>query len=143
LGALLSVSAAVSLCVTYADYRWANGIRDAVALLDQRTSGISGRRWFQGHWGAQYYFQQAGWSPLAHGVVVHVGDVVARPMVVTNLIGLDSRRFLVREVIRMELSPTACLIGSGAGFYACVYGDCPFVLGVRQTDFYTLSELVK
>jgi hypothetical protein len=59
-----AATALLALLVTYADHRWANGVRDAAAELCRDYVGEGRITYFAGHWGFQYYMERGGARPI-------------------------------------------------------------------------------
>jgi len=131
----------MGLLVARADYCWANGIRSAIGRIDRYTLEAKGRRWFQGHWGGQYYFEQAGWAPFAYESALMPGDHVAIPAIATNIVPPDEGTYISIGYAPIDGLPSVSLMGAGAGFYSSRWGDAPFVLGRGQFDRYVLLKL--
>lgn len=67
-----AVSFILALWLAASDQRLADVYRDYVAALPQTTQ----QRWFTGHWGFQYYMEQAGARPLSNLRWPQPGDEV-------------------------------------------------------------------
>jgi 4-amino-4-deoxy-L-arabinose transferase-like glycosyltransferase len=132
-GLLLSMT--IGLAATWADYCWANTNRRAVNEIAEDMATSPGTSWFQGHWGFQYYMEQAGARPVnVSQPALRPGDLVISPTVNTNLYLFNSNAdFSVRELRRIALTPlrwaSTLDITYGSGFYSSLMGPVPFMLG--------------
>ncbi len=68
----------VAFAVTYADYSWANEVRDSASAIADRWVSPDRTTYFEGHWGFQYYMELFGATALQFNVdTVDVGDLQA------------------------------------------------------------------
>jgi len=139
--AAFALSASLALAVAWADARWAGEVRTAARRIAALHAGPDGRLLFQGHWGFQFYLEQAGARAmdLARDEA-SPGDRVA---VAANNYGVPAWRLdpgraeLLEEfaVFRPRwlrtMSPSV-----GAAFYASERGPLPFAFGRSQPDRY-------
>lgn len=135
----VAVSAAVSLGVGAADYRWAASIRDAARLYGAQSAHLPGTVYFQGHWGWQHYMEQAGLRPLdVTNFSFQPNDMVISPENNTNVAQIPER--FVYGVRTAEFSgPRYVATMSshlGAGFYTDTWGPLPFATGPVPADRY-------
>lgn len=136
-------SLALSLLVTFADYRLAGSARTAVNEIGARLETSSNSAvWFQGHWGFQYYAQAKGWRPfdLTH-FRPQSGDFIVLPLNNTNLHPIP--RETVERLFTTEIPAVPWVItlsrASDAGFYTDQGGPLPFAFGVvRDQKYYIL-----
>ncbi len=128
----LLAGAVLSLLLATADFQLASAAANSIKQIQVPSSARSGRLWFSGHWGFQYYLQLAGARPL--GFVrseLKPGDFVIMP--VQNSSGRPARpkdsRLL--EVVTTPVCPWLSTWNPrvGAGFYSTVGGPMPFVFG--------------
>lgn len=138
----LILSLAVGLTVSWADYSWANSVRSTAARIVGSYRDIRGRLWFQGHWGFQYYMEQAGGTAADSArFVLRRGDLLVTPRVNTNERQVRSTPvYTVQEQRSFQVIPFAW--GStndptyGSGFYSSVEGPVPFILGTAAPQGY-------
>jgi hypothetical protein len=120
---VLAGSAALAVAVTIADSSLANANRSAARQLAAAYAPPAGRTlWFSGHWGFQYYMQQAGariWDGQRaagrRGEVLVIADNnnnQSRPEEITTPVA----------TVTVAACPWATTMSpTGAGFYACSY----------------------
>jgi hypothetical protein len=138
---------ALALAVTWADYRTAGAARSAAAGIAARCRRHAGALWYQGHWGFQYYMDQAGAAPFDFEHYERkAGDLVVFPESNTNV----DPRFPPGPWVRppyYELDVPACPWlatadeSAGAGFYVALLGRLPFVFGKAAPSRYRVLEL--
>jgi len=139
----LVASASVALAVTWADSRFADASRAAAAAIHEKYPPPTRTTWFQGHWGFQYYMQQAGAKSLdLRQLTVVPGDMVVIPAMNTNLYEIPAEVVAVRETIDIPLPAWLATMNedTGAGFYADDFGPLPFAFGRTQAERFTISE---
>jgi len=87
--------------------------------------------WFSGHWGLQYYLQQAGAKPInLHGSDVFEGAVIVIPE--DNPGGVEvPETWKLNETIEQPLASwlTTTSLDLQASFYSSVLGPVPFYFG--------------
>lgn len=135
----VAVSAAVSLGVGAADYRWATSIRDAARQYGAQSAHLPGTVYFQGHWGWQHYMEQAGLRPLdVSSFAFQPNDMVISPENNANVAQIPER--FVYGIRTSEFSgPRYVATMSsrlGAGFYTDTWGPLPFATGPVPPDRY-------
>jgi hypothetical protein len=138
----LAASLILSLAVGWADIDLANSAKAAAERIAPEKR--SGRTWFSGHWGFQYYMQARGAKPIdLRNKDFRVGDTVVTPVNASN-------RFLARPHIAVtdqsfELPVcswvTTMRAECGAGFYADLWGPLPFVFGPVPAERYEVTVL--
>lgn len=81
LAAFVGLGLAATIWITWGDYRTAVTFRRAAVGAAARYSDPANPPWFQGHWGFQYYMQQAGARPMDYAAspVARPGDRVIVP----------------------------------------------------------------
>jgi 4-amino-4-deoxy-L-arabinose transferase-like glycosyltransferase len=139
--AALAACATVALSVGWVDYRWANEVRSAARKLSESRAQADAPAYFQGHWGFQYYMEQAGWDAMVwRRDVVKPGELIAAS---SNNYGVPV--FFQGpgdvELIAKIVSPEPRWLhtmstGIGAGFYASSRGSLPFAFGKSRPDRY-------
>ncbi|MGA7909204.1 MAG: glycosyltransferase family 39 protein [Candidatus Sulfotelmatobacter sp.] len=142
--ALLVLSAAMSLWVTWGDEANANSAREAANRIYEKTRNQAGTVWFEGHWGFQYYMESIG---------AHVVDIDAPEMRPGDAIAIsegNARFFQVRprfivedDVIQVALPGGLATMQSkmGAAFYSSDDGPLPFAIGPVPDERYDLLRL--
>ena len=135
----------VSLLVTLADYRWASEMQGAVkkAVLYNSHKNPQRRLWFAGHWGFQYYMEQAGGTALDFTASkVQAGDTFASPF-----FGADLEKFpdgFVDFADELKTSPLPWISDMSplmdAGFYASTFGHLPYIFGRVAAESYWVCE---
>ena len=129
----LPLALAIALALGWADYRSANANRAAARVLISRYSRhVTGSDlWFCGHWGLQYYLQQAGAKPInLHGSDVYEGSVIVVPD--DNPGGVEvPENWNLRETIEEPLAGwlTTISLDEQVSFYSSVLGPVPFYFG--------------
>lgn len=138
------VGALLALAVAWGDYRLADSARSAARAVAARPRGPGSILWFQGHWGFQYYLQEAGGRPLDRRVSrVGPGDVVVIPANNTNLFPIPREAVQGWEVLEFPVAgPAATMSGpAGAGYYSDVWGPLPFALGPAPPERYLVYAI--
>lgn len=138
----LAASLVLSLCIAGADIQLANSAKIAAERIAPEKR--SGRTWFSGHWGFQYYMEARGAKPIdAQHQDFRLGDTVVAPMNTSN-------RFLARPRVAstdqsFELPVcgwvTTMQADCGAGFHADLWGPLPFVFGPVPAERYQVIVL--
>jgi 4-amino-4-deoxy-L-arabinose transferase-like glycosyltransferase len=130
------------LCVAHADIRLANSARDAAARIAPEKR--SGRTWFSGHWGFQYYMQERGAKPidLKH-LDFRLGDTVVTPANASNRLPARPRVASRNEGFELPVCSwlTTMRAECGAGFYADLWGPLPFVFGPVPNEQYEVTVI--
>ncbi len=118
---LLVPAVFISIMIVWADFAWANTQRQAARMISTEFNGYPGKIYFQGHWGFQYYMEQAGFKALdAIKTSFEDGDIVIVPLDNTNLISLDFRRFELLGNLRLVSNRYIGVVNAGksaSGFY--------------------------
>ncbi len=139
----LAASALLGLFAAYADYRFAGSARDVVTEIRDTCGDRVGTVWFQGHWGFQYYMEEAGCRAIdLKKPLIRPGDAIAVPMNNTNVFLPEGKGIrLVRTITRTPCAwMTTMSPAAGAGFYTEQWGALPFRLGPAPPDEYHLFE---
>jgi hypothetical protein len=141
---IAAASAALALLVALGDARWANGVRNAarevISLRRQQTL------YFVGHWGLQYYLEQAGGIPIdRRNQAVGAGDLVVIPQNNTSIPRIAGSDLLAptQRIQTSRFWVQTCGKDTGAGFYASALGPLPYVFGAvrpEPTDIYTVRK---
>lgn len=152
LPAVLAPAAALAMIVTMSDAGMANANREgAQAVIARYPPGGSRPLWFSGHWGFQYYIQQAGAVPWDfNGAEGKAGDRLVIPL--NNYYSpapeLPENRF-ARRIDSIESSTCNWAATTspdcGAGFYACTicWRPLPFVFARIPPERFQIFELTK
>lgn len=152
--------AVLGLMVTWADYALADSGRSAAREISGELADRSGKLWYEGHWGFQYYMRQAGAEAVdlkykmmeAGGHTIDLdesgispGDWLAVPSNNTYITRLQgSRTELVRSFGKVSCSwLTTMMPYLRAGFYAHTYGDAhlPYSFGWVPPEVYTVYHV--
>jgi 4-amino-4-deoxy-L-arabinose transferase-like glycosyltransferase len=139
----LAASAALAFLVAQSDFLLAVATRQSVRLVCANYKSSAGNLWFQGHWGFQYYMEQAGaWAPDVKHLRLRPGDTLALPM---NNVALPL------NMKDMVLQGTLFVSGPrwfstwntpiGAGFYASSWGPLPFAVGRTRPEIVSVYVL--
>ncbi|MFH1614156.1 MAG: glycosyltransferase family 39 protein [Planctomycetota bacterium] len=139
-------AAALALMVSYADYRLANSVRCAAAQIHKQFAATDRTLWFQGHWGFQYYMEEAGAKALNRaGTDLGLSDLIIIPLNNTNIYSMPQDVFEVRQTL--NLSPyrfvTTMSIRTGSGFYADIFGPLPFALNTGHNETFLITGIRK
>ncbi|HVA65946.1 MAG TPA: glycosyltransferase family 39 protein [Elusimicrobiota bacterium] len=146
--ASFAVILALSLSLAWVDDCYADAQRQAVRVARQLLPQ-GGRLWISGHWGLQYYAEQAGGRELdaSRGGwdQVRPGDVVLWSQVNTNQL-LPDRRFLIdaKQIDWKNPLPLRLMSGPGgeAGFYSSVYGFLPYSFSRAPLDEFFFAKIL-
>ena len=137
-------AALVALAVAWADAAFANATRDAVARIESEHMQPPGRATiFQGHWGFQWYMEEAGAQAWEYGPAVPAGVVCVLPQNNVN-VWLSSLSPTVFRPLE-DLQPPARYVHTmsnhvRAGFYASNQGRMPYAFGVGRQDRFLVLE---
>jgi hypothetical protein len=141
-GAVLCVSAALA----WVDWRYASAQRAVVAEAERLFPGH--RLWCAGHWGLQYYVEEAGgheldslkggWDEVLPGDVVIVPEVNSNVQRPHKKILADVERVAVPEALPLRL--ISGYTGEG-GFYSNVTGFLPYSLSREPLDEFDIVEI--
>jgi 4-amino-4-deoxy-L-arabinose transferase-like glycosyltransferase len=140
-------AALVAVAATWADYRWANEVRAAAARVEEEVIAPGHPTRFFGHWGIQYYLEEAGARSLdfrRHRV--EPGDFLVVPgnnYLVPAEIDPGAATLMV-EYVHPEPSWIRTLSPSlGAGFYDSDIGPMPYSFGRADPDVYRVYRADK
>lgn len=139
----LAAAAVLALVVAWADSRLAQSARDAALHFARAYDGRT--VWFQGHWGFQYYAEQAGARPMDLArTLVRAGDVVVLPLCNTNVAGMPegSSRQLEKLAVAVPGWVGTMAPEVGAGFYVSLWGPLPYGFGATSAPVYVVHEAV-
>ncbi|HUL43619.1 MAG TPA: glycosyltransferase family 39 protein [Bacteroidota bacterium] len=142
----LGLLAVLSLLVTYADYALANGIRRDVETIWSHPRSQSSSIWYEGHWGFQYYMDQAGGKALdIEHPQFSQGDIVIVPVNNSFLYQLPEPYFPIQDsLVGAPPFPVATMNAfARAGFYSDFDGQLPFVFGRIPPEKYEVHIVVQ
>jgi hypothetical protein len=142
--AATAATTAVALLTGFADQSYANAQRDAANRLMQHYAGDGHRMWFEGHWGFQYYMQQAGAVPFGFDVTLHGKDLLVTPSTNTLLLNEGQRPpHHIIETLQIPSSVPAATVSypMKAAFYSDYMGPLPYVFGPPPAETYTVRRL--
>jgi len=140
----LVLSAMVSFWVAQADAELANSARKAANILHQHVQKETGTAWFQGHWGFQYYMEQAGLRPVDfQRSVLQPGDLLVIPENSIETFKLPQQFMASAEVLEIKLEQPVTTMGwsMGAGFYFSYFGPLPYAFGAVPAERYFLFRI--
>jgi len=129
--ACLAASAVLAFLVAQADFLLAHAVRQCARQISARFES-DGTTLFQGHWGFQYYLQDAGALPFDLKLsALKPGSRLIIPTNNTNVLPLKSEKAELQETITV---PGPWLLTTwnqttGAGFYSSAWGPLPFAFG--------------
>ena len=140
----------LGLAVTWGDFALANTQRQAAAAICQELRPHGNLIWFQGHWGFQYYMEQAGARAVnVQAPTMQPGDFLVLP---ENNVNIYSPAYYSPyfNVLQMKTYtfPASRWIGTmqrpptGAGFYAANIGPLPYLFGPIPNENYWLLRRI-
>jgi 4-amino-4-deoxy-L-arabinose transferase-like glycosyltransferase len=135
----LAPAVAVSLLVCWADYTLANTARTAAAYIHEDFRYGNQTVWFQGHWGFQYYMEQAGFKAADLKNPKYLsGDIIILPVNNTNIKALPKEMVFPSKSFKFDVchNITTMDMQLGAGFYSNIWGMLPFVFGPVGPEAY-------
>lgn len=123
-------AAALSLVVTYSDYRQANTGREAASHFRKRFSHRNATVWFQSHWGFQWYMQKWGAKPFNKMTAIQPGSFMVVPSNNADPTPIAKESAIPVEEFRLPVTSFVATFapGTGAGFYSSVRGPVPWVV---------------
>lgn len=137
----------ISLAVSWADFRLADTARTAANTIHDAFKSAPGVLWFEGHWGFQYYMEQAGGRPLdLERSNLQKGDIVILPLNNTNVIPLPREQASFFRKFQFKAGGFLSVMNenAGAGFYATdVRGPLPFAIASETDEKYFAYEVIK
>ncbi len=143
----LVLVAALSAALAKVDAHYARAQKELAAEVAQRYAGR--RLWCAGHWGLQYYLEQAGARELdwtrGGWDEVKPGDVVVVPWANSNVLRPQKKilanvgRLTIKEALPLRLLSA---FGGEAGFYSNITGFLPFGLSREPLDEFEIIEVL-
>lgn len=146
IAASVLTNALLGISVGLGDYAYAEADRRAAHLLSARDVTADHKIFFLGHWGFQWYMQQAGAIPVdVSDFCMEPLDVVVVPLGNTNLIPDMPPEDCATLRARLGISMHAwCAVMDGhAGFHAWEFGWLPYRLGRVQDQDYLVLEMTR
>ena len=148
----LLLGAFVSLSVGYADYTYAGTAREMASRIQAEERSPEQSLWFQGHWGFQYYMEQAGGTHMDWRFTR--GQDVPKPVegdtIVWWVAQYDTEfpkfyNMANRELVEIQASSWVSIMSKeeGAGFYWSHQGPLPYRFssaGPQQFWIFTVGE---
>ncbi|MCP3980930.1 MAG: glycosyltransferase family 39 protein [bacterium] len=135
----VAISLLIAVAVTWADFNWAAGAREAAREIAEAAPSDGGRLCFMGHWGFQHYMEQGGAVALDQSrASIGSHDLLVVPTNNANTRLPDRRVIASARTIRRTPSIGVATMQQelGAGFYSSVWGPAPYVFGVVPDDLY-------
>jgi 4-amino-4-deoxy-L-arabinose transferase-like glycosyltransferase len=134
---------ALALVAAWADFSWANTVRQRATEL---TAGLKqdGRTiYFMGHWGFQYYMEEHGAVALDSNARMSNHDVLVCPQNNTNV---DWRVVRPLSQVKELQEPSSWMarLGdprAGAGFYTIIFGPLPITFSADNSDGYRVYAM--
>lgn len=165
----LRLTALISLVALAGDLHYANSQREAARqsiqavdtlIADGRIPAARQKRWFQGHWGFQYYMENARYTHVSlAGIDIEspgdstLADIGFQPGDLCIVKGDDRMVNLTRDdsevifTVRIEpnfLSRAGTMSPElGAGFYDMRYGELPYCIGYAPPVEYTAYRVLR
>jgi 4-amino-4-deoxy-L-arabinose transferase-like glycosyltransferase len=137
-------AAILSLLVTWADYNFSDTARRAASEINNNYGNKPINRWFQGHWGFQYYMELGGGKAVdMRKFRFYRGDIMVIPSNNTNLFYVPEQYINLVQTITLPSFPWLATMNStvGAGFYADIWGPLPFAIGKVPPEKYDVFLL--
>lgn len=146
--ARLAAAAVVACCVITlvaagADAQFANASRTAARQIFERYGGDPHTKWFEGHWGFQYYMTQVGGVPAdVRTSVAHGKDLWFTPTNSSAVFEtLPPNRLIDTIALRGSFPMSVMNRESRAGFYSDYMGPMPYVFGRPPTEKFYVRRL--
>jgi len=140
----MAVGAVFALLVADADFQLAVAVqrtaREAMAKVGQGRGTV----WFEGHWGFQYYMEQAAATAVDyHHFQPAPGDILVLPLHNTYISEPPPGMVARRDVLSVPgpIGLTTWQAAVGAGFYSSVTGPLPFAFGAVPAESLYIYEL--
>ena len=139
------VGAVLSLLAMQADFQMADTARKGAQQICATYAGQSGRVWFQGHWGFQYYMQAGGARPVDVDRTdeLRPGDWLVQPLNNSSArLSEGLKTVLVAEYSAPNFPWLATMnVPVGAGFYSQLAGPSPFVFGSVSPEKFWIFQV--
>jgi hypothetical protein len=139
----LVAGACVSLAVAWGDYRLAAANEEAAARIAERATRANARLIVSGHWGFQYYIEQAGYESYGPNLKYSPGNIIVVP---DNSPGtFYPTKPIPRSIVQIKVPASSWITTMrrdvGAGFYSHFWGPLPYYFGRVLPERYVLYEL--
>jgi 4-amino-4-deoxy-L-arabinose transferase-like glycosyltransferase len=137
----LLAAAAISLTVTWSDYTLARSARDAAQALAVKFMRPGTPLIFAGHWGFQYYMQEAGAEPHDENARYPRPLLLALPENNTNIPENLGQATLL-QFLEFPLFPYLATMNPPlrAGFYSSFRGELPYSFGAVPNERYAVLQ---
>lgn len=136
-----AVAVVVAMAVGWADLGLANSARRAARVVNEKVRDRPGGRWFEGHWGFQYYMEALGWRAIdANTSRLFPGDLIVVPENNTNVSPPPAERTRLLETLEIPSSRWIATMSRGAGLYSDAFGLLPFTVGEIPAEHYKIFE---
>ncbi len=140
----LAPALVLGAAIVHADAAFAANSRNAARVLHEQLGNRGANLWFQGHWGFQYYMEEAGAKPLdKRRPELSPGDYLISPTANTNISTIPLPLFAPAGDVTAP--PTGWIstmqIDLGAGFYSDGFGPLPFYFGPGRPQLFIVSRL--
>ena len=135
----------LALLTVQGDFALANSACHAAAQISSKYGKESGKLWFQGHWGFQYYMELNGGEASERNKLNLVpGDRLVIPENTCYIFPLPEN--ISKHIIEISEIPVKALVTTmnreaGAGFYSQIWGPLPFVLGRVPPERYGILDI--
>lgn len=140
---------AISIAAAAVDHRYAAAQKEVAEEVRRMYIAKGAKVWFTGHWGLQYYLEQAGAVALDRRRggwdQAKPGEVVVSPLVNAEIIRPGKPlRSNVRTLQADSAVPLRLMSAGGCqgGFYTSVWGFLPFCLSLEPVDTFSIVELI-
>ncbi|MBI5209331.1 MAG: glycosyltransferase family 39 protein [Elusimicrobia bacterium] len=147
--ASLAATLTLSVALSWVDYRYAVGQRQAAGEAARLLQSQGRRVWCSSHWGLQYYVELAGGRELDRAIggwdAVRPGDVVVVTQAGANIqrprhpVPARIRRWTLTHPLPLRL--ISGWTGEGA-FYSSVMGFLPFSLSREPLEEFSFIEVL-
>jgi 4-amino-4-deoxy-L-arabinose transferase-like glycosyltransferase len=134
---------ALAVLATWADFDWANNIRRAAYELTAKYKSLGNRVFFQGHWGFQYYMEQAGAASMDLRYILPAADVVGVfPFNNSNVYprALDGWDLVESREEKSGFGFYLTAPSNSAGFYSHLLGVLPLSFTTGNSDIYVVMK---
>lgn len=140
----VAAAAMVAFAVGWADLAYAGSARQAAREIHEKYRDRTGRQWFEGHWGFQYYMEALGARAIdMKNAKFSRGDLIVVPENNTNVVPPPLEWARLLETVEVPSSRWIATMqpALGAGFYADVFGPLPFTVGKVPPERYRIFEV--